>query len=88
MAGEPMQNTSEMVPRTPTISIIILKVQHPSCFVVCYVQLVTQQYESKTVRKAPLQSKYRHYEKYRRFPLRREAIMSYRQIDTFCCLQG
>ena len=28
-----------------------------------------------------------HYDKYGRFPLRREAIMCYRQIDTFRCQQ-
>ena len=44
----------EMVPRVP---IIVRKVKHPLRFVVGYVQLVTQQYESRTVRKAPLQSK-------------------------------
>ena len=32
-------------------------VKYPLCFVVSYVQPVTQQYESRTVRKAPLQSK-------------------------------
>ena len=34
-----------------------LKVEYPLHFVVGYFQPVTQQYESKTVRKAPLQSK-------------------------------
>ena len=34
-----------------------LKVKYPLRFVVGYVQPITQQYESRTVRKAPLQSK-------------------------------
>ena len=34
-----------------------LKVNYPLCFVVSNVQLVAQQYESRTVQKAALQSK-------------------------------
>ena len=44
----------EIVPRTPIILIIARKVKYPLRF---YVQPVTQQYESRTVWKAPLQSK-------------------------------
>ena len=40
-----------------------LKVKYPLCFIVSYVQPVKQQYESRTVRKAPLLSN-SHYEKY------------------------
>ena len=56
MTGEPTNTASEMVLRTPAISIIALKVKYPLRFVVSYVQPVTQHYKSRTVRKAPLQS--------------------------------
>ena len=55
MTGEPMHTVSEMAPRTPAISIIV-QVKYPLHFVVSYVQPVTQHFESRTVRKAPLQS--------------------------------
>ena len=57
MTGEPMHTTSEMVPCTPVKSIVIWKVKYPLFFIVGHVQPITQQYESKTVRKLPLQSK-------------------------------
>ena len=41
----------------PVISTIIWKVKYPLRFIVSYVQPVTQQYESRTVQKTPLQSK-------------------------------
>ena len=56
MTSEPMHTVSEMAPCTPTISIIVLKVKYPLCFIVGYVQPVTQHFESRTVQKAPLQS--------------------------------
>ena len=48
-------------------------------FVVSYVQTVTNQelFEKHFCNQSS------HYEKYRQFPLRREAIMRYHQIDTF-----
>ena len=46
---------SEMAPCAPAISIIV-QVKNPLRFVVSYVQPVTQHFESRTVRKAPLQS--------------------------------
>ena len=52
MTGEPTHTTSKM-PRTP---IIIRKVKQPLHFIVSYVQPVTQHFESRTVRKALLQS--------------------------------
>ena len=56
MTGEPTHTASEKAPRTPAISIIVSKVKYPLRFVVSYVQPVTQHFESRTVRKAPLQS--------------------------------
>ena len=56
MNGEPTHTASEMVPRAPAISIIIRKVKYPLHSVVSYVQPITQHFESRTVRKAPLQS--------------------------------
>ena len=56
MIGEPTHIASEKAPRTPAISIIVSKVKYPLRFVVSYVQPVTQHFESRTVRKAPLQS--------------------------------
>ena len=53
----------EIVPHAPVISINVLKVKYPLCFIVSFFQPVTQQYESRTVRKAPLQQN-SHYEKY------------------------
>ena len=58
MTGESTSTASkEMVPRAPIRSVIVLKMKYSLCFVVSYVQPVTQQYESRTGRKAPLQSK-------------------------------
>ena len=56
MAGEPTHTASEMVLRAPAMSIIVRKVKYPLRFVVSYVQPVTWHFESRTVRKAPLQS--------------------------------
>ena len=53
MTGEPTYTVSEMVPCTP---IIVWKVKNPLCFVVSFVQPVMQHFESRTIRKAPLQS--------------------------------
>ena len=47
----------EMEPRTPVILIIVWKVKYSLRFVVCYVQPITQQCESRIVQKTPLQSK-------------------------------
>ena len=44
-----MHTTFEMAQRTPAI------VKYPLCFIVSYVQPVTQQYESRAVQKASLQ---------------------------------
>ena len=57
MTGEPTHTASKMVPCAPAISIVVWKVRHPLCFVVGCVQPITQQYELRTVQKAPLQSK-------------------------------
>ena len=46
-----------MVSCSPVISIIAWKVMYPLRFIVSYVQPVTQQYESSTIWKTPLQSK-------------------------------
>ena len=56
MIGEPTHTASEKAPRAPAISIIVSKVKYPLRFVVSYIQPVTQHFESRTVRKAPLQS--------------------------------
>ena len=58
MTGEPTHATSEMVPRAPAISIIttVWKVKYPLCFVVGYVQPITQHFKSRTFPEAPLQS--------------------------------
>ena len=56
MIGEPTHTASEKAPRAPAISIIVSKVKYPLLFVVSYVQPVTRHFESRTVRKAPLQS--------------------------------
>ena len=58
MTSEPMHTASkkEMVPHSPVIN-YSLKMKYPLCFVVSYVQPVTQQYESRAARKAPLQIK-------------------------------
>ena len=56
MIGEPTHTASEKAPHAPAISIIVSKVKYPLRFVVSYVQPVTQHFESRTVRKAPLQS--------------------------------
>ena len=53
MTGEPMHTASEMMLRAP---IIVWKVKYPLYFIVSYVQPVTQHFESRTIRKAPLQS--------------------------------
>ena len=66
---------------TPSYINYRLKSKYTLHFVVGYVQPITQQYKSRTVQKAP--PPHLHYDKYRRFPLRREAIMCYCQIDTF-----
>ena len=57
MTGEPMHAASntEMAPYVPATDYMS---SEPLCFVVSYVQPVTQHYESRTVRKAPLQSQY------------------------------
>ena len=47
----------EIVLRAPVITIIVWKVKYPLHFIVGYVQPITQQYESRTVRKAPLLAK-------------------------------
>ena len=51
MTGEPTHTASEIAPHAQAI-----KVKYPLCFVVSYAQPVTQHFESRTVRKAPLQS--------------------------------
>ena len=56
MTGQPTHTSSEMAPHTPAISVIACKVKYPLCFVVSYVQPVTQHFGSRTVQKAPLQS--------------------------------
>ena len=58
MTGEPTHTASEMAPRPPAMLIIVCKVKYPLHFIVSYVQLVTQYFESRTVRKAPLQSQH------------------------------
>ena len=59
MTGEPTFTASKERngSHAPQLSIIISKVKYPLCFIVNFVQPVTQHYESRTVRKAPLQSK-------------------------------
>ena len=56
MTGEPTHTASQMVPSAPAMLIIVCKVKYPLCFVVNYVQPITQHFESRTVRKVPLQS--------------------------------
>ena len=56
MTGEPTHTTSEMTPHAPAMLIIVCKVKYPLCFIVSYVQPITQHFESKTIRKVPLQS--------------------------------
>ena len=68
MTGEPMHIASEKAPRAPAISIIVRKVKYPLHFVVSYVQPVTQHFESRTVRKAPLQSTHTERKKLCRAP--------------------
>jgi len=63
------------------------KVKYPLHFIVSYVQFIAQQYKSRTARKPFLKSKYSHYEKIRRLPLQKEAIMHHSQINTFHCQQ-
>ena len=36
---------------------VLIELKHPLCFIVGYIQPVTQQCKSKTVQKAPVQSK-------------------------------
>ena len=56
MTGEPMHTASEMAP-CPSYINYHLKSEVSLRFVVSYVQPITQQYKSRTVRKALLQSK-------------------------------
>ena len=74
--------SKEMVSRSPAISIIVYKVKHPLHFVVGCVQPITQQYESRTVRKVPLQSK-QLLLKIQTVFIMKGAITCYRQIYTF-----
>ena len=54
MTGEPMHTASEMAPCVPIID--RLKSEVSITLLVSYVQPITQHFESRTVRKAPLQS--------------------------------
>jgi len=72
--------------------IIVWKVKHPLCFIISYVQPITQQYKSRTVRKLPLQIKVARIrmisiKEYGWFPLQKEATICYHQIDTYHCQQ-
>ena len=49
MAGEPTHTASEKAPRAPAISIIVWKVKLPLCFVVSYVQPITQHFNQELV---------------------------------------
>ena len=65
----------------PFISIIVWKVKYPLLFVVSPLHSSTNQ----ELFKKHLCNQSTHYEKYRRFPLQKEAITFYHQIDTFRC---
>ena len=65
MTGEPTHTTSEMVLHAP---IIIYKAKYPLCFIVSYVQPITQHFGSRNVRKAPLQSTHTERKKWCRAP--------------------
>ena len=56
MTGKTMKTSSEMVPRAQLYQLSYEKWKYPLCFVVSCVQPITQHYESRTVRKAPLQT--------------------------------
>ena len=73
-----------MVPRTLVISIIVRMKSEVSITLRC--QLCSTRYTAVRIKnclKSTYANKNSHYEKYRRLPLQREAIMCYHQIDTF-----
>ena len=59
ITGEPTHTASKEIndAACPQLLIIVWKVKYPLHFFVSYVQPITQHCESRTVRKAPLQSK-------------------------------
>ena len=68
--------------------IIIWKVQYPLCFVVSYsIFNLLHSSTNQELFEKHLCYQNSHYDKYTRFPLRREAIMCYPQIDIFHCQQ-
>jgi len=68
MTSEPYQ---EIAPHAPVISIIILKVKCPRCFVAIYIQPIIQQYKSTTFLKRTSAIN----ENYGQFPFQMEAIV-------------